>query len=156
MICIALTGPWVYVPILLGYLLLVFAVWQINKQRHPRTTFWWGTWLVLFGVFGPLYASFAPALAQQPVHDFARDSFLIVAAIGGNLIASAVLKFEPSDRIFPERFYKKAKKVAAVTVTPAAAPLLVVPEVEQATNPAPGSTITGENADDTIGSPRQP
>ena len=67
--CRAITGIWTYLPIIFGYALLTIAVWRIVKRREPRTTFWWGTFLVLFGIFGPLYAALVSALAPAPVHD---------------------------------------------------------------------------------------
>jgi len=153
--CRAITGIWTYLPIIFGYALLTIAVWRIVKRREPRTTFWWGTFLVLFGIFGPLYAALVSALAPAPVHDFERDSFLIVAAIGGNLVASAVLKFELTDRVLPDWMHRliRRKTTDVASGTAAESPSIPVAAMDSAIDPAPRLPVTSEQADDAVSHP---
>jgi hypothetical protein len=98
---------WPDVPLASGVALLTWSIWSICKRRSPASVFWAGVALIFFGVFGPLFGSVYMGSAAPPVHDFMRDLFLIIAAIGANWVASAVLAFESRHRLLPAALWNR-------------------------------------------------
>lgn len=145
--CLPSTTWSTYVPIAIGYAMLALAIWRITNVRSPCATFWMGTALVIFGVFGPLYVTLFVRFADATVRDFERDSFLIVAAIGANLIASAVLALGTHDPVLkcPGVWVRRPTGAGTdrATTSPAPAP-------EEAAEPGPGAPVAGKQPDDDV------